>query len=190
MEDEVYIYMYQRNILRALSTVFFLAMSHTAFAWTQNVELGYGYSHDPNAVYYSNSGFLLSSDVAPLHVDTYTHWSLNLAVGKFRTTAPFNRYLTTAAAALELRLYPIACYTNTPVYLLGSVGPAYMSTEKFGVNTQGSHMSGQWIGGLGVEYKSVDVNFHIVHYSNAKTVKPDQGFSVLYMLSVGYLFGC
>lgn len=162
--------------------------ANAAFAWTQSLELGYGFSHDPNNVKYNNSGFLLESDVAPLHVDTYTHWSLNLSAGTWHTTAPINKNLTTGAASLELRLYPATNCRDVPFYILGSAGPAYLSSDQFGTNSQGSHISGQWIAGLGLEYENFDVNFHLVHYSNAKIVEPDNGFNILYMLSVGYLF--
>jgi hypothetical protein len=70
------------------------------------------------------------------------------------------------------------------------MGPAYISSKQFGTNSQASQVTGQWIGGLGLEYKQVDVNFHLVHFSNASIAQPNNGFNFLYMLSVGYLFEC
>ena len=42
------------------STLLLILFSNVAFAWDHSVELGYGYSHDPNHTKYNNSGFLLS----------------------------------------------------------------------------------------------------------------------------------
>jgi hypothetical protein len=38
-----------------------------------------------------------------------------------------------------------------------------------------------------VPFKKVDLNFRFVHFSNAYLAKPDEGFTVLYLLSLGYL---
>ena len=182
--------MNKRLLLQSSITLLLTLSSTASFAWMRSLELGYGYSHDPNNVRYNNSGFLLESDVAPLHVDQYTHWSANLALGAWHSTAPFSNTLRTAAASLELRLYPATNTRDVPFYILGSVGPAYLSQTQFGTNFQGSHVTGQWIGGLGLEYQNFDVNFHLVHYSNANTVSPNDGINILYMLSMGYLFDC
>jgi hypothetical protein len=72
--------------------------------------------------------------------------------------------------------------------LIGSWGPAYISSRKFGDNTQAANATFQWNAGLGAEFKNVDLNFRFVHFSNAYLAKPDEGFTVLYLLSLGYLF--
>ena len=158
-----------------------------ALAWDHSIELGYGYSHDPNHTKYNNSGFLLTSDVYPISRSCKTFWSLNAGLGQWRSTAPRHQNLTTAAVAVALRYYPFMVY-NYPSYLLLSAGPAYLTTRKFGKNKQGSNFAFQVNGGVGMEFKNIDANLRIAHYSNAYLARPDHGFTVLYLFSIGYLF--
>lgn len=157
------------------------------FAWNHSVELGYGYSHDPNHTKYNNSGLLLTSDVYPISRTCHTFWSLNAGLGQWHTTAPRHQNLTTAALAVALRYYPFIVY-NYPTYLLLSAGPVYLSTRKFGKNKQGSNFAFQVNAGVGAEFKNIDANFRVAHFSNAYLARPDHGFTVLYMFSIGYLF--
>ena len=94
----------------------------------------------------------------------------------------------TAAASLALRLYPLNMYNPFKSYFMGAAGPAYLSSRQFGANTQGKNLTLQWFAGLGVEHKSIDVNFRYMHYSNARLAKPDQGFNIQYLISIRYLF--
>lgn len=171
-------------ILFTLLNIFTL----TSFAWNNSIELGYGVSHDPNHTKYNNSGLLLSADLYPFYRSPKTFWSLNGALGQWYTTAPHNKNLTTAALALALRYYPFVIKNQYPSYLLASAGPAYLSSRHFGANTQGKNITFQCYAGLGVEFDQIDVNFRLAHYSNAYLARPDQGFTILYMLSIGYLF--
>lgn len=176
---------------RTFQTFLFIVLSFfaiTSYAWSQSIELGYGYSHDPNNTRYYNSGFLLSGDLIPLMRTPWTYWSINAALGQWNSSAPKDKNLTTAAIPLALRFYPYTIANAYPSYLLGSVGPAFLSSKKFGKNTQGSNLTFQVNVGLGVEINHFDVNLRLVHFSNAHLAKPDQGFSILYLLSIGYLF--
>ncbi len=167
--------------------IFLLSTFSTAsFAWNRSIELGIGHSHDPNGTRYYNSGLFLSGDFLPLWDSCWYKFTLNGTLGQWYTTAPNSKYLTTAAVALALRVYPNN-YEYRP-YLLGSVGPAILSSKNFGVNKQGSNLSFQVNAGLGIEYKQYDVNLRLTHISNAHLAHPDNGFNVLYVLSVGYLF--
>ncbi len=157
-----------------------------SYAWDHSIELGYGYSHDPNNVKYNNSGLLLTSDLLSLSRGRYTFWSITGALGQWHTTAPTHPNLTTGAISLALRVYPVA--NDHPAYLLGSLGPALLSERQFGINKQGSNFSLQTNLGVGMEFHPFDVNFRLTHYSNAHLFHPDQGFNILYLLSFGYLF--
>lgn len=159
-----------------------------AFAWDHSVDLGYGFSHDPNHTKYNNYGLLLSSDVYPIHRSCWTFWSLNAALGQWHTNAPKNKNLTTAALSVALRFYWFNLTQDYPSYLLGSVGPVYLSNNKFGENVQGSNVAFQVNAGVGAEFKNFDINLRATHYSNAYLAHPDHGFTILYLLSVGYLF--
>lgn len=172
-----------------LSLVLVLMLcTSAASAWTRSLEVGYGYSHDPNHTRYYNSGLMLSSDIAPLYRNSWAFLTLNGSVGKWMTTTYINKNLVTVAATLAVRLYPFNSQSGYLPYVVGSAGPAYMSSKNFGLNSQGKNMSGQWTGGFGVEYNHFDVNLRLVHFSNAHLSSPDQGFNILYTLSVGYLF--
>lgn len=160
----------------------------SAYAWDHSIELGYGYSHDPNHSRYKNSGFLLSGDIFPLSRGDWTFWSINGALGQWYTTAPHNKNLTTAALSLALRFYPFTIAQKYPAYLLGSVGPAFLSNRKFGLNTQAKNWTLQTFLGLGAEFNCLDVNLRLEHFSNAGLAKPNEGFNILYLLSIGYLF--
>ena len=159
----------------------------TSFAWDHSLDIGYGISHDPNHTRYNNSGFLLTSDFYPIKRTPKTFWSLTGALGQWHTTAPQNKNLTTMALSVALRYYPWT-FGNYPGYLLGSVGPAYLSNRHFGRNTQAGNLTFQWNIGLGAELHQVDINLRLAHFSNAYIARPDQGFTVLYLLSIGYLF--
>ncbi len=155
------------------------------YAWNHSIQIGYGYSHDPNQIKYHNSGVLVTADLLPINHNRYAFWSITGALGQWHSTAPFNQNVTTGAVSLAVRLYPSHHYH---AYLLGSLGPALLSSRKFGVNTQGSNLSLQTNLGLGMEFKSFDANLRLAHYSNANLFHPNEGFNVLYLLSLGYLF--
>lgn len=178
------------NVYQAFLFILLSFFTLTSFAWNHSIELGYGYSHDPNHSKFKNSGALLSADLFPIYRNCWSFWTINGAVGQWHSTAPRNKNLTTGAIALALRIYPFdfGDHPAYPAYLLGSAGPAYISHRQFGKNKQGSNFTFQVNVGAGVEFKPFDVNFRFVHYSNARLSHPDEGFTILYMLSIGYLF--
>jgi len=179
--------MKKMNVYRIILLTLLSMTTLVSFSWDHSIELGYGISHDPNHSSYKNSGFLLTSDVLPLRRTSMTFWTLNAALGQWHTTAPVNKNLTTAALALALRFYP-GLEIDYPAYFLASVGPAYLSSKRFGNNKQGSNLAFQINGGLGVEFNNIDVNLRLTHYSNAYLARPNNGYNILYILSIGYLF--
>ena len=176
------------NIFRLFLLILLTSVTVTSFAWNHSIEFGYGLSHDPNNVKYNNSGFLLSGDMISLKRTPSTFWSMTGSLGQWYSTAPHNKDTTTAALSLALRYYLFKMSKNIPTYLLGSAGPAYLTNQRLGTNTQGSHLAIQTNLGLGIEFKNIDLNLRLVHYSNAGLASPNQGFNILYLLSIGYLF--
>lgn len=177
------------NFVRILIILLSSFYSYTAFSWDHSIELGYGYSVDPNHTDDHNSGFLLTGDLQPLKHTPYTYWSLNGAAGQWHSTASHHRNLTTAALSLALRYYPFTVNRESPAYFLGSVGPAFLSSNEFGDNIQAANVTFQWNVGLGMEFlKKWDINLRWSHFSNAYIARPDEGFTVRYLLSIGYLF--
>ncbi len=173
--------------MKKLLFVLLSCFTCTTYAWNHSIELGYGRSHDPNNTKYTNSGFMLSSDIFPLGRTPMTFWSITGSLGQWHSSAPVNKNTTTAALSLALRFYPFTLWASNP-YLLGSAGPAYLSNIRLGTNTQASHASIQTDLGFGFEVNHFDTNLRLVHYSNAGLGHPNQGFNILYFLSMGYLF--
>ena len=180
--------MIRRNIYTSALITALAYLPLTLWAWDHSIEIGYGKSHDPNDSKHYNSGFLLSGDVYPIKHTNWSYWSVNGTLGRWYSTAPQNKNLTTVAASLALRLYPLCTNNAYDGYFMGAAGPALLSNRKFGANTQGSNFTFQWVAGAGVEYDHIDVNFRYMHYSNARLFKPDQGFNIQYLISIGYLF--
>lgn len=162
--------------------------SMVASAWDHSVQLAYGRYQDPNDTKYDNSGFFLNSNLYVLRRTPSTFWSIDGALGQWHSTAPEHQNLTTAALSLGLRYYPFNVYQKYPAYINVSEGLAYLSQRKFGTNVQGMNVSFQSLAGLGVELNHIDVGLRFVHYSNANTAYPNEGFNFFYMLSIGYLF--
>jgi hypothetical protein len=179
--------MKKRFLSRSLLFLFLSFNISLSFAWNHSIDFGYGRSHDPNDTKYTNSGYLLSGDLIALKRTSLTFWSINGAIGQWHSTAPTYKFLTTAALSLALRWYPLEITNNHP-YFLASVGPSFLSSKHFSTNNQAGHLTIQTLLGLGNEYKNFDLNLRLVHYSNANLAKPNEGYNILYLLSVGYLF--
>lgn len=179
----------KKKLITYLITILLLTIYHPiVYAWDHSIELGYGYSHDPNHTKYHNSGIFLNSDLLTFCQTCWTLWSINAALGHWYNSAPTHRYLTSGALSLGLRVYPYTNNTSYPFYVFGLAGPAYISSPQFGLNKQAGNLTLQWNLGLGTEIQCFDINLRFVHFSNAYLAKPDHGFSILYTLSIGYLF--
>lgn len=178
----------RKQCVKLIVVALLACITTTTFAWDHSIELGYGYSHDPNHSHYNNSGFLLNGDFYSIKETPWIHLSLNAALGQFRTTTPVNKNLTTAAIDMALRVYGFEFGNAYASYFLASFGPAYLSSRQFGYNTQGSNLAIQSNLGIGAEFHQYDVNLRLEHFSNAGLANPNEGFNVLYLLSFGYLF--
>ncbi len=176
------------KIYRILLLMALIFLTLPVYAWEHAIDFGYGYSHDPNHTKYNNSGYLLTGELYTLKYTPLTHWSITGALGQWHNTAPQNKNLTTAALSLALRLYGFDIADSALSYFLASFGPAYLSNKRFGLNTQAKQLTIQSNLGVGAELNEFDINFRLVHYSNANTAKPNNGFNILYLLSVGFLF--
>lgn len=177
------------KINKAILFLLVSLFSTNIFAWDHSIELGYGYSQDPNHSRYRNSGFWLNGDFYRLWSSCWSRWSLNGSLGQWHTTTPQNKHLTTGAVSLSLRAYPLKDYLDYTPYAIATAGPAVISNRQFGYNTQAKNITIQTNAGLGLEiHHTYDVNLRMEHFSNANTFKPNEGFNILYLLSFGYLF--
>lgn len=162
----------------------------SAFSWNHGISLGYGGGSDINHHTDTNSGAFLSGEFTSFKQKDWLNMTLNGSLGQFHSTATSNKDLFAAALSLAFRFYPVDTQTIHP-FLLASVGPAYISSKKFGRNSQAANFAFQTIFGAGFEFgqaKRVDLNMRLIHYSNAYLMNPNEGFNIFYVVSLGYLF--
>jgi hypothetical protein len=170
--------------LLCLLTIFSLP----TFAWTQSVSGGYGGGKDWNHNTDTNSGFLFSYDFYTLKAAQHYRFTLDASLGDWHSTYTTNKDLFTAALDLNIQWYVLGRPKYNPYFVI-SAGPGYLSHKKFGQNTQGSHFSFQSIVGAGMEMGKFDLRLNMVHFSNAGMFKPNEGFNIFYVVTLGYLFG-
>lgn len=181
-----------RNINFSKTVVFcsLLSVAFSAFSWTHGISLGYGGGSDIRHHTDTNSGAFLSGEIASIKQKDWVNITFNGSLGQFYSSWVANKDLFTAAASVAFRFYPMQTDYTHP-FFLASIGPAYLSNTQFGRNTQAANFALQSIVGAGVEIgkaKRVDLNMRLIHYSNAYTMQPNQGFNIFYVVSLGYLF--
>ncbi len=182
--------MRRMNFFRIIVSLFILCSTLSVFAWTHGVSIGYGGGSDINHHTYTNSGIFLSGEFLSIKQKSWLNITFNGSMGQFFTTEPVNKNLFTAALSLAFRFYAFQSLKVHP-FLLASFGPAYLSDRKFGLNNQAANVAIQSILGLGFEFgqaKRVDLNMRFIHYSNAYTMHPNEGYNIFYVVSLGYLF--
>lgn len=178
------------NFSKWIGCILLLFSVSSALAWDHGVSLGYGGGSDWNHHTYENSGVFLNADFTTIKEKNWVHITFNGSLGKFWTNEPVNKDLFTAALSLAFRFYPLNANSVHP-FFLASVGPAYLSERKFGLNNQAANVAFQSVLGLGAEFgkaRRVDLNMRMVHYSNASLMRPNEGFNIFYIVSLGYLF--
>ncbi|OGT33721.1 MAG: hypothetical protein A3C44_03235 [Gammaproteobacteria bacterium RIFCSPHIGHO2_02_FULL_39_13] len=176
--------------LKTLSSVLLISAATATFAWNHGISIGYGGGPDLNHDHDTNSGGFLSAEFLSLVQKNYLNLTFGGSLGQYYSTSAINKHLFAAALPFSLRLYPFNTNTIHP-FLLASFGPGYISERKFGENNQASNFAFQTIAGGGFEFgqeKRVDLNMRFIHYSNAYTMKPNEGFNIFYIVSLGYLF--
>ncbi len=162
----------------------------STFAWNHGISLGYGGGSDIRHHTDTNSGAFLSGEITSIKQKDWVNITLNGSLGQFYSSWIANKDLFTAAASVAFRFYPVQMAYTHP-FFLASIGPAYLSNTQFGRNTQAANFALQSIVGAGLEFgkaKRVDLNMRLIHYSNAYTMHPNEGFNIFYVVSLGYLF--
>ncbi|MCX7120434.1 MAG: acyloxyacyl hydrolase [Gammaproteobacteria bacterium] len=175
---------------KIIAPLFLLLTSLPSLGWDHGVSIGYGSGEDMNHHNDTNSGGILSAEILSLTKNNWLNLTLDGSLADWYTTAPAHKDLFTAAVTLAFRTYVYHFSKVTP-YLLISSGPAYLSHRHFGQNSQGANVAFQSSLGAGMEIgqaKKIDLNLKWIHYSNAYTMNPNQGFNMLYVVSIGYLF--
>lgn len=178
-----------RVFFQCLGCCVLLAMCASSFAWSRGVSIGYGSGADPNHPEYNNSGAFLNAEFTSLVQRSWVNCTINGSLGRWYSNTPVNKDLTTVAASVAFRVYVWNGVGFHP-FLLVSAGPAYLSNRKFGLNTQGMNFAFESIWGAGFEagkLHRLDVNLRFVHFSNAYTAKPNEGFNIYYVVSLGIL---
>src|SRR3990167_703220 len=168
-----------------------LLVSCAALSWTHGISLGYGGGSDMNHHTDTNYGGFLAAEFLSLKQKSWLNITLGGSLGQFYSTTATNNNLFTGGLSFAFRFYPHEWSTRSHPFLLASVGPSYISSRHFGQNNQAANFAFQSILGLGVEFgqaKRVDMNVRFIHYSNAYTMSPNEGFNIFYVFSLGYLF--
>ena len=174
-----------------LATLFTLSAS----AWQHGISSGYGGSKEINKNY-GAYGFFLNGKLYQLkRIDKTMLLTLDVSAAHWRAGTAQNKNLTTLALSGAFRAYfaPPEDHQWRP-YLQTTAGLAYLSSKMFGEQAQGSHAALQITLGAGMEValphsdKSLDLNWRLVHFSNAGLFKPNQSLNLLYVFSLGYLF--
>jgi len=182
------------KINKVVPFIFFILFCQNVFAWQHGISLGYGFA-PANVQGYGNNGFFFN---AKLHkfkpLDRTLFLTLDGSWGHWQATTAQHKNLDTLALAAAFRAY----FTSPKKqrfkpYLLLSVGPAYLSSKQFGLVKQGSHCVCQITFGAGSEVvinqREFEINLRFVHYCNGGLAKPNESINILYVVSVGYLFG-
>lgn len=182
--------MRKKSVYKIIISLLLLSFTFSVFAWQHGISIGYGGGSDINHHTYTNSGAFLSAEFLSIKQKSWLNITFNGSLGQFYTTEPVNKNLFTAALSLAFRFYAFQSAKVHP-FFLASFGPSYLSYRKFGLNNQAANVAIQSILGLGFEFgqaKRMDLNMRFIHYSNAYTMSPNEGYNIFYVVSLGYLF--
>lgn len=183
-----------RKLLLFFSVAIFFLITTNTYAWDHEISAGYGWGKEINEDY-QTTAFVLSGKFYKFpKIDNTLFATIDGSISQLHADTSDYSNLTTAALALALRAYFInpELHKIRP-YLEISSGPAYLSENQLGKRQQGANFDLQSTLGGGIEFglknkRSVDINLHLVHYCNAGLFKPNQGFNVPYVVSIGYQF--
>lgn len=174
--------------------IFILFFCQNVFAWQHGISFGYGFAL-ANVQGYRNGGTFFNAKLYKFKpIDRTLILTLDGSWGHWRANTGQNKKLDTLALSGALRAYftPPKKQRIKP-YLLLTAGSAYLSNKNFGTAKQGAHFAFQVTFGAGSEFlinhREFEADFRFVHYCNAGMFKPNESINILYVLSIGYLFG-
>lgn len=171
-----------------------IIISGSALAFSHSISLGYAIPSMESDQIYSHSGIYLNGNFYSYQsADHSLLFTLNASTGYWTAPSDQDNHLMTLGLQPTCRVYfshNMMHYTRP--YLFIGYGPAYLTHKKLGAKEQGANFAFQGdVGGgfeFGKNYKGIDINLRMVHFSNANLFTPNQGFDFLYVLSIGYLF--
>lgn len=161
------------------------------FAWDHGFSAGFGYGpeHSRN---YNNMGIMADGILRNINIDEKLNFLVGANGAYWHAGAGKHRNLYTTTLSLGFRAYFVnqaGCYRP---FLQLAAGPSLLSQKTFGTKTQGSVFAFQDRLGAGLEVgapnQSLIFLLEYVHYSNAGLFKPNPGFNIPFVFSVGYLF--
>lgn len=165
-----------------------------AFAWQHEIAVGYGFGKEVEQDYHNN-GFVLTGKLYKFcPVDDRLIATIDGSISHWHSDTSHDNQTTTIALAPAFRAYFVKpeCYKFHP-YLGVSFGPTYLTNKQLGERAQGSHFAFQSTIEAGTEMAlknnhNLDFNIHMAHYCNAGLARPNQGFDILYIFTIGYQF--
>lgn len=164
--------------------------SGQALAWRHETSMGFGYGKELNRSY-NNMGFIGDYVFVNKQIDPKLHFLTDTSVAWWRADTASNKNLVALAVSAAFRAYFVdpRFYSYRP-FIQIAIGPTYLSTKMFGTKTQGMKFAFQDRFGAGMEIgplnKSIVVAFQFIHYSNADLKKPNPGFNIPFVGSIGY----
>ena len=168
-----------------------LLVSSDALAWNHAVTAGVGYGPERGESY-NNAGVFVDYMFYRPRIDKKLVFFLDSSAAVWRAGYPDNRYLEAFAVSGGFRAFFVdKGYFYRP-FLQIAVGPAYLTSRKFGNKEQGTKFNFQDRLGVGMEFgsqkKTIVVLLEHIHYSNAGIKRPNPGFEFPFVLSIGYAF--
>lgn len=171
----------------------FLSLNR-AEAWTHEISVGFGWGQEIGANYENNAMVLNGTFYKFNKIDNTLFATLDGTLAQLMSATPTHNTVVTAAISLGFRAYfQNPDFHKIRPYLGISFGPAYLSQTQLGTQRQGAHYDFQSTLGGGIEFaasqtQNLDVSLHLIHYCNAGLARPNEGFDIPFLLSIGYQF--
>ncbi len=178
------------GLLHAAATYLSLFFMQHAVAWHNEVSGGVGYGKESNRGY-NYVGFIANDVFLNKQLDPKLHFLMDGSVAYWHANTSSNQNLATGAMSLDFRAYFINPMTHRyRPFIQVACGPAYLSSETFGTKRQGMKFAFQDRVGAGIEMgpqtKAFVLALELVHYSNAGLKQPNPGFTIPFIVSLGY----
>ena len=182
-----------RLLLLCSLLLFCLFNSESIFAWDYEASGGFGYGPEFNGKNYNQVGGIADFVFMNKAIDPKLHFLWDISAAYWHAESTPSNGIFVGAISPILRAYFVnpETFRYRPFLQIG-VGPAFISSETLGDETQGSHFLFQDRFGVGMEVGSqthaLMFAFQYIHCSNAGIAEPNPGFNFPFVGSIGYEF--
>jgi hypothetical protein len=174
----------------ALSAILSFIFVQNSYAWTHEVSVGFGYGKELDRNY-TNMGLIADYVFMNKQIDPKLHFLMDTSMAWWHAGTTNNKNLYAFAISAGFRAYFVNPNTyNYRPFIQVAIGPSYLSSKTFGTKTQGMKFIFQDRFGGGIEIghqtKAIVISLQFIHYSNADLKKPNPGFNIPFVGSIGY----